>query len=81
MLTLVAAVLAYDMALEMREVLSSAVELADMDMDPGRPGRRGGAAPLESRRLRSWTRLEKDMTVAAQLPSLSIGLCGEYEGE
>lgn len=64
MLTLVAVVLAYDMAREMREVRSSAVELVDMDMDmePSGPGRRGG--PLESpRRLRSWTRLEKDMVM------------------
>ncbi len=53
MLTLVAAVLAYDMAREMWEVRSSAVET-----DGAMPG---GRLPLASRNVRSWTRLEKDM--------------------
>jgi hypothetical protein len=55
MLTLVAAVLVYDLALEIWDRSSAAEE-----MDAGAPGRRAGP-PLDSRRLRSWTRLEKDM--------------------
>lgn len=57
MLTLVAEVLAYDIAREMCEARSSTVELTE-----GAPGRRGaGPLPSRSRRLRSWTRLEKDI--------------------
>ena len=54
MLTLVAAVLAYDLAREMCDTLSSAAEV----VDAAGAGRR---LPLESRRDRSCTRLEKDM--------------------
>jgi hypothetical protein len=57
MLTLVAAVLAYDMPREMcdiREALSLIVEALEAS-----PRLRRGA--FESRRERSWTRLENDM--------------------
>jgi len=56
MLTLVAAVLVYDMAREIwdvRDARSSIIEALDAS-----PRRRGA---LESRRERSWTRLEKDI--------------------
>ena len=52
MLTLVAAVLVYDLAIEMRDARSSTV---DTEASPRLRG------PLESRSDRSWTRLEKDM--------------------
>lgn len=78
MLTLVAAVLAYDMAREICDALSSAVEAADMTVLLARPmpgdglcgccawrGLRFGAGP--SRRARSWTRLEKDMVAFSPL--------------
>ena len=56
MLTLVAAVLVYDLAMEMRDARSSTV---DTEASP----RLRGA--LESRSDRSWTRLEKDILPAA----------------
>ena len=56
MLTLVAAVLVYDLAMEMRDARSSTV---DTEASP----RLRGA--LESRSDRSWTRLEKDILSAA----------------
>ena len=56
MLTLVAAVLVYDLAMEMRDARSSTV---DTEASPRLRG------PLESRSDRSWTRLEKDMLPAA----------------
>lgn len=62
MLTLVAAVLAYDMAREMWEALeawSSTVEAAEAS-----PRFRSGV-PFESRIVRSWTRLENDMVAVA----------------
>lgn len=55
MLTLVAAVLAYDMALETCDLRSSTVEV---DRGP-RAGRRSS---LASRKDKSCTRLENDMT-------------------
>ena len=56
MLTLVAAVLVYDLAMEMRDARSSTV---DTEASPRLRG------PLEWRSDRSWTRLEKDMLSAA----------------
>lgn len=56
MLTLVAAVLAYpDMVREMWEARSSKVEVETEGAGPGR------RALFASRRLSSWTRLEKDI--------------------
>lgn len=54
MLTLVAAVLAYDIARDTCDFLSSAVEAEEVT----RAARR---SPLASLKDRSWTRLEKDM--------------------
>jgi hypothetical protein len=55
MLTLVAVVLAYDIAREIWEARSSMVEAEDMPL----AGPRRGTLP--SRMERSWTRLEKDI--------------------
>jgi len=57
MLTLVAAVLVYDLASEMCDARSSTVETE------ASPRLR---SPFESRRDRSWTRLENDMVVLAE---------------
>lgn len=54
MLTLVAAVLAYDIALDTCDLLSSIVEIEEVT-------RAARLSSLESRKDRSWTRLEKDM--------------------
>lgn len=71
MLTLVAAVLVYDMALEMCDTRSSAVARDETDDSPRGRGRRPLTVEeeavvlvlLDSRRARSWTRLEKDIVV------------------
>ncbi len=55
MLTLVAVVLAYDIALDTCDLLSSAVEAEEVT-------RAGRLSSLASLKDRSWTRLEKDMT-------------------
>lgn len=81
MLTLVAVVLVYDMARETWDARSSTVEATE-----GAPGRRGAGLlllplplPLRSRRLRSWTRLEKDMLLLSMLFELRSGR--EYRWE
>jgi hypothetical protein len=56
MLTLVAVVLAYDMALETCDLRSSMVE--EVERGPRAAGRRSELASLKDK---SWTRLEKDM--------------------
>jgi len=61
MLTLVAAVLVYDIARDICDTRSSTV---DTEPSPPRLGRRrpdGPPGAPESRRVRSWTRLEKDI--------------------
>lgn len=55
MLTLVAAVLAYDIARDTCDLLSSAIEAEEVT----RAARRSSLASLKER---SWTRLEKDIT-------------------
>ena len=57
MLTLVAVVLAYDIALEIWDLRSSAVEAEDV---PRAIGRRSLGLSLKDK---SWTRLEKDMLI------------------
>lgn len=59
MLTLVAAVLAYDIALETCDLRSSMVEV--VERGPRLTARR---SVLESLKDKSWTRLENDMTRA-----------------
>jgi len=59
MLTLVAAVLAYDMALETCDLRSSTVD--EVERGPRATGRRSELASLKDK---SWTRLENDMTRA-----------------
>ena len=61
MLTLVAVVLAYDMALETCDLLSSTVEMEEEG--PRAICRRSLGLSLKDR---SWTRLEKDIMVAAE---------------
>lgn len=66
MLTLVAAVLAYDFAREMWEAVSSTVETEDVA--------RGWRGVFPSRMVRSWTRLENDMvSTGTQLDEENIG--------
>jgi hypothetical protein len=60
MLTLVAAVLAYDLALEACDPVSSIVEAAEIPLAARR-------SSLPSLKEMSWTRLEKDMIAVSQV--------------
>lgn len=78
MLTLVAAVLAYDIAretCEVRDVRSSIVEA--LEAASPRLGRRGA---FESRSERSWTRLEKDIAETVNRAIQEMPLIWVLEG-